>query len=125
MDGTCQIKFSATCGCRVLFDEIADKWSMMILTVLEGTPHRFNELKRCLEGVSQKSLTQSLRKLERNGLVSREVLDTSPVSVRYDLTDLGRSLLPPFKALYRWTWDSLPRVEAARAAYDARALQPG
>ncbi|WP_108260440.1 winged helix-turn-helix transcriptional regulator [Mangrovicoccus ximenensis] len=125
MDGTCQITFSAGCGCRALFDEIADKWSMMILTVLEGTPHRFNELKRCLEGVSQKSLTHALRKLERNGLVSREVLDTSPVSVRYDLTNLGRSLLPPFKALYRWTWDSLPQVEAARAAYDARtAPQP-
>ncbi|WP_172326747.1 helix-turn-helix domain-containing protein [Mangrovicoccus sp. HB161399] len=120
MDGTCMIRFSADCECRVLFDEIADKWSMMILTVLEPAPHRFNELKRCLEGVSQKSLTQSLRKLERNGLVSREVLDTSPVSVRYDLTDLGRSLLPPFKALYKWTWESLPQVEAARGAYDAR-----
>ncbi|MBE3640278.1 winged helix-turn-helix transcriptional regulator [Mangrovicoccus algicola] len=120
MDGTCHIRFSADCACRTLFDEIADKWSMMILTVLESAPHRFNELKRCLEGVSQKSLTQALRRLERNGLVAREVLDTSPVTVRYSLTPLGLSLLPPFKALYRWTWDSLPEVEAARIAYDGR-----
>lgn len=120
MTQACPIKFSAGCACRTLFDEIADKWSMMILTVLDPAPHRFNELKRSLEGVSQKSLTQSLRRLERNGLISRTVLDTSPVTVRYALTDLGRSLLPPFKALYAWTWESLSEVETARARYDAR-----
>lgn len=116
----CLVKFSAKCASRPLFDELADKWSMMILTVLEPAPHRFNELKRSLEGVSQKSLTQSLRRLERNGIISRTVLDTSPVTVRYALTDLGRSVLPPFKALYAWTWTNLSKVELARASYDAR-----
>jgi len=116
----CKVRFSVDCACRTLFDEIADKWSMMILTVLDEGPHRFNEIKRALEGVSQKSLTQTLRRLERNGLVSREVLEGSPVAVRYDLTPLGRSLLSPFKALYTWTWDNLPQVEAARQGFDAR-----
>ena len=120
MDGSCSVVFQASCGCRPLFDEISDKWSMMILKILETGPHRFNELKRCIEGISQKSLTHSLRKMERNGLVAREVLDTSPVTVRYSLTELGESLLPPFRAMYRWTSESLPAVEAARAAYDAR-----
>ena len=111
--------FSAECPSRVLFDQIADKWSMMILTVLDGGPHRFNAIKRLLEGVSQKSLTQTLRRLERNGLIQRHVIATSPVAVEYTLSPLGETLLPPFRALYRWTRDYMPAVEVARADYDA------
>jgi len=113
-------KFSAECPSRVLFDEISDKWSMMILTVLNHGPMRFNAIKRHLEGVSQKSLTQTLRRLERNGLILRHVLATSPVAVEYEMSGLGKTLLPPFMQLYRWTKDLFPQVEAARQAFDAR-----
>ncbi|WP_149140288.1 winged helix-turn-helix transcriptional regulator [Gemmobacter caeruleus] len=112
-------QFSATCPSRELFDQIADKWSMMVLTVLDGGPQRFNTIRRSLEGVSQKSLSQTLRRLERNGLVTRRVLATAPVAVEYEMSALGRTLLPPFRTLYRWTRDNIPAVEAARAAFDA------
>ena len=112
-------QFAATCPSRELFDQIADKWSMMVLTVLDPAPQRFNTIKRSLEGVSQKSLTQTLRRLERNGLIQRRVLATSPVAVEYALSDLGLTLLPPFRTLYRWTKENMDKVEAARAVFDA------
>ncbi|KGF68776.1 MarR family transcriptional regulator [Hoeflea sp. BAL378] len=117
---TCE-SFSASCPSRVLFDQIADKWSMMVLTVLDAGPMRFNAIKRHLEGITQKALTECLRRLERNGLVERRVLPTSPVGVEYEITPLGRTLQPPFKALYAWTREQMPEVEAARRAFDARA----
>ncbi|OCX67161.1 MarR family transcriptional regulator [Thioclava sp. SK-1] len=113
--------FSVACPCRELFDQIADKWSMMILTVLDSGPTRFNALKRCLEGVSQKSLTQALRKLERNGVIIRTVLPATPVAVEYQLSPLGKTLLPPFRALYGWTKDNYAAVSQARTEYDARS----
>ena len=112
-------RFSSECPSRVLFDQISDKWSMMVLTVLDPAPQRFNTIKRSLEGVSQKSLTQTLRRLERNGLIQRRVLATSPVAVEYALSDLGLTLLPPFRTLYRWTKENMDKVEAARAVFDA------
>ncbi len=113
--------FSSGCPSRQLIDQIADKWSMMVLVVLDGGPMRFNAIKRHLEGVTQKALTQCLRRLERNGIVLRRVLPLSPVAVEYEITPLGRSLLGPFKALYRWTFENLTVVEQARQAFDARA----
>jgi DNA-binding HxlR family transcriptional regulator len=115
--------FSADCPSRQLFDQIADKWSMMILTVLDGGPLRFNAIKRRLEGVTQRALTQCLRRLERNGLVERRVMPVSPVAVAYEITPLGRTLQPPFMALYAWTRANLPEVERARSAFDERALE--
>jgi DNA-binding HxlR family transcriptional regulator len=112
------LRFSADCPSRVLFDQIADKWSMMVLAVLDGGPVRFNEIRRRLEGVTQKALTQCLRRLERNGLVERRVIPVSPVAVEYEMTPLGRTLLPPFKALHAWTKANLDAVEAARARFD-------
>jgi DNA-binding HxlR family transcriptional regulator len=112
--------FACSCPTRPVLDQIADKWSMLILYALEGEPQRFNALKRRLEGVTQKALTQTLRRLERNGLVARRVLDTSPVAVEYGITDLGRTLLPPFRALYAWTKAHLADVAAAQMAFDAR-----
>ena len=109
-----QQRFAVNCPSRLLFEQIADKWSMMVLTVLDGGPQRFNAIKRRLEGVTQKALTQCLRRLERNGLVARRVIPTSPVGVEYAITPLGRTLQPPFKALYAWTVEQLPEVEAAR-----------
>lgn len=115
-------RFTVNCPSRLLFDQIADKWSMMVLTVLDDGPLRFNAIKRLLEGVTQKALTQCLRRLERNGLVSRRVIPLSPVAVEYEITELGRSLQEPFKALYAWTIHHFAVVEDARASFDQRAL---
>jgi len=115
-----QPQFHVNCPSRLLFDQISDKWSMMVLKVLDEGAQRFNAIKRQLEGVTQKALTQCLRRLERNGLVARRVIATSPVAVEYEITPLGRTLQAPFKALYAWTVQNLPEVDAARAAFDAR-----
>ncbi|MBV1807562.1 winged helix-turn-helix transcriptional regulator [Pseudomonas viridiflava] len=113
--------FSSDCPSRALFDQIADKWSMMVLAVLDDGPHRFNAIKRRLEGVTQKALTQCLRRLERNGLVSRHIISFSPVAVQYEITQLGRTLQQPFRELHKWTLDKLPDVEAARMKFDEAA----
>jgi DNA-binding HxlR family transcriptional regulator len=111
----------ADCPSRLLLDELADKWSVLIFAALNDGPLRFNEIKRTLEGITQKALTQTLRRLERNGIVARRVVETSPIAVEYSMTALGKSLRKPFKALYEWTLDNLADVEAARALFDARA----
>jgi DNA-binding HxlR family transcriptional regulator len=117
----CETKyFNANCPSRLLFDQIADKWSMMVLAVLDPGPMRFNTIKRHMEGVTQKALTQCLRRLERNGIVERRVLPLSPVAVEYEITPLGRTLQAPFKALYRWTMDHMDAVEEARERFDLR-----
>ena len=112
---------SSDCAGRQLFDQIADKWSMLVLFVLSDGPLRFNAIRRELGGVTQKALTQCLRRLERNGLVERHVLATSPVAVAYEISPLGRSLQVAFRPLFEWTIASVEPVEAAREAYDNRA----
>lgn len=112
--------FDENCPSRSLFDNIADKWSMMVLSVLDAGPMRFNGIKRHLGGVTQKALTQCLRRLERNGLISRRVIETSPIGVEYTITPLGCSLLGPFQALHAWTMEHLDAVERARQAFDSR-----
>ncbi len=109
-----------SCPHRILLDQIADKWSVLILAILCQQPRRFNVLKRELEGITQKALTQSLRKLQRNGIIERHVLDTSPIAVEYEITPLGRTLKVPFEALFNWTQDNLPAVERARQDYDSK-----
>ncbi len=87
---------------RPVSDKIADKWTIMILTVLCPKPSRFNEIKRRLDGVTHKSLADALKRLERNGLVTRLVLPTAPIGVEYSTTPLGHSLRQPFEALCAW-----------------------
>lgn len=115
------VYFSADCPSRALFDQITDKWSMMVLTVLDAGPMRFNALKRRVEGVTQKALTQCLRRLEQNGMISRRVLPVSPVAVEYEVTELGRSLQKPLMALHQWTIVNLDKVESARSHYQGLA----
>ncbi|XQJ05681.1 helix-turn-helix domain-containing protein (plasmid) [Curtobacterium sp. L1-20] len=103
---------------RELLDQLLDKWGQLILTLLCQQSRRFNELKRDLDGITQKSLTQALRRLERNGLVERHVLDQRPVAVEYRITALGRTLDKPFLTLLAWTADHLTEVEQHRQAYD-------
>ncbi|BAC68201.1 HxlR family transcriptional regulator [Streptomyces avermitilis] len=111
--------FRADCPSRPILDQIADKWSMMVMALLER-PTRFNELKRGLEGVTQRVLTQTLRRLERNGMIRRKVLPTSPVGVEYSLTPLGESLREPFGHLYDWTVEHSKEIQNCQRAYDSR-----
>ncbi len=117
------LRFSSECPSRQLFDQIADKWSMMVLAILEPGPLRFNAIRRQIEGVTQKALTQCLRRLERNGLVERRVIPLSPVAVEYELTELGQSLGKPFSVLYGWTVENLPAVDLARLRFDQRSVE--
>lgn len=99
---------------------IGDKWSVLIVMILAGGPRRFNELKRLVDGISQRMLTLSLRGLERDGLVTRTVFPTVPPRVDYDLTDLGRSLCAPVVALGNWAYEHREEMTRARAEFDAR-----
>ena len=106
---------------RELLDQVLDKWSLQILDALCGRPLRFNDLRREIPVVTQKSLTAALRRLERNGMVERIVTSTRPVAVEYRISPLGRSLQDLIDALLHWTAETLPEVERARARFDDQA----
>jgi len=110
--------FLATCPARQLLDRISDKWVTLVLTALADGPQRYSDLSRRIAGVSQKMLTQTLRTLERDGLVTRTVTAAVPVRVDYALTDLGHSLLDPIKHLKAWAEDHVPEVREAQEDYD-------
>ena len=103
---------------RPILEHIANKWSVLILTVLCSRPSRFNEIMRRLDGITHKALADALKRLERNGLVRRDVLPTTPVGVEYTITSLGRSLQQPFAALYDWALTYGPELERAQAEFD-------
>ena len=111
--------FMADCPSRKLLDRISDKWVALALASLSDGPQRYSELSRRLAGVSQKMLTQTLRSLERDGLISREVTPSVPVRVDYELTELGSSLQQTMLVLKGWAEQHMDQVEAARATYDA------
>nr|BFD87392.1 helix-turn-helix domain-containing protein [Streptomyces sp. Xyl84] len=105
---------------RELLDQILDKWSLSVLNELCERPCRFNELRRAVPQVTQKSLTATLRRLERNGVVEREVVSTRPVAVRYRITPLGKTLRHPVDVLLAWASESMPAIERAREDFDGR-----
>ena len=111
---------AAPCPVRNVLDKIGDKWSMLLVMTLAAGPKRFNELHREVPDISQKMLTQTLRDLQRDGYVGRQVFDTKPPSVEYSLTPLGQSLIVPFGQLIEWANRSFDKIDAARADYDAR-----
>ncbi|MEV0143563.1 MULTISPECIES: helix-turn-helix domain-containing protein [unclassified Nonomuraea] len=111
--------YLAVCPARQLLDRISDKWVSLLLNALADGPRRYSDLSRTVAGVSQKMLTQTLRALERDGLVSRSVTPSVPVRVDYELTPLGRSLLPVMQAIKQWAEANIEQVTAAREAYDA------
>ncbi|MFL1552155.1 winged helix-turn-helix transcriptional regulator [Pseudomonas sp. O64] len=110
--------YRADCPSRVILDQIADKWSMMVLAVL-CEPCRFNAIKRRLDGITQRVLTQTLRKLERNGMLTRRVLDGRVLGVEYALTPLGSSLQGAFSVLFDWTVENMDAIQDCRRSYDA------
>ncbi len=111
--------FAAECPTRRVLDRVGDKWAVLILILLADGTLRFNELKRRIGGVSQKMLSQTLKSLERDGLVSRRVIPTVPVTVEYSITPLGRTLHQAVDALRVWAETHIAAVEAAQARYDA------
>jgi DNA-binding HxlR family transcriptional regulator len=106
------------CPIRGILDRIGDKWSFLLILKLAQQPHRFGELRREVDDISQRMLTQTLRSLQRDGLISRTVFPTTPPSVEYSLTDLGRSLLEPMRSLVTWADLHQSAIEAARLQFD-------
>ncbi|KZF12123.1 MAG: helix-turn-helix domain-containing protein [Rhodococcus sp. (in: high G+C Gram-positive bacteria)] len=103
---------------RELLDQILDKWSLAVLNELCEQPCRFNELRRAIPTVTQKSLTATLRKLERNGIIERVLLSSRPVAVEYRITPLGKTLRPPIDVILQWATDHMPEIERAREGFD-------
>jgi DNA-binding HxlR family transcriptional regulator len=103
---------------RPILDHIANKWTVLILSVLCTEPARFNNLKRRLDGITHKALSEALKRLERNGLINRKVLPTQPIGVEYTITELGCSLREPFAALYNWSLANGAAMEEAQRTYD-------
>jgi len=104
---------------REILDLVGDKWSLYIIATLKDGPVRFNELRRRIEGISQRMLTITLRGLERDGLVKRTLFPTIPPRVDYELTDVGRSLLAPVMAITLWANAHQETIQDARIRYDA------
>lgn len=118
--------FDPTCPTRQLLDRIGDRWSVLVLLLLGQEALRFNELKRRIGGISQKMLSQTLRALERDGLVVRSVATTRPVSVTYAITPLGQDLHGTVRILMEWAETHIGSVVEAQSVYDRAQVQgPG
>ncbi len=103
-----------------VLSRIGDKWTVLIIILLSERGYRFNDLKRGIDGISQRMLTLTLRNMERDGLVTRTVTPSIPPRVDYELTGIGRSLAGPVKILADWAFDNLRSIAVAQALYDAR-----
>ena len=111
------------CPSRLVLDRIADKWTALVIQILARGTMRYAQLQRAIGGISQKMLTQTLRSLERDGLVQRTVHPVIPPKVEYSLTRLGRTLIEPLHALCRWSEKHLAELQANRAR--AKATREG
>ena len=104
---------------REVLNRVGDKWSVLVVNLLGDGPKRFSELRRSIEGISQRMLTLSLRALERDGVVNRTVFPTVPPSVEYALTPMGRTLLDPICSLVSWAQRNREKIRSARERFDA------
>jgi DNA-binding HxlR family transcriptional regulator len=114
----------AGCRAREVLELVADKWSLYVVAFLGDGPRRFTELKRGIDGISQRMLTVTLRGLERDGILTRTVHEVMPPHVSYQLTAMGTTLLQATAPLIEWSSRHLDLIDAARAGYDARASRP-
>ncbi len=112
--------FSNSCPARLVLDHLGDKWALLVLHRLRCEPARFNALRRDINGISQKVLSQVLKRLERDGMLTRTVFATVPVTVEYALTPLGQTLTETVTSLLDWAESNMAEIHAAQAAYDAR-----
>jgi DNA-binding HxlR family transcriptional regulator len=110
--------YKADCPTRMALDRIADKWTVLVLMLLDEESMRFNQLRRAIEGLSQKMLSQTLKALERDGLVSRRAFATVPVTVEYSITPLGRTLAEALAPLADWATTHIGEILRARDRYD-------
>jgi len=117
--------YAAACPTRIVLDRSADKWAVLVLGLLSGKPIRFNQLRRDIEGISQKMLSQTLKNLERDGLVQREAFPTVPVTVEYSLTPLGETLTVAFDTLRAWAEVHIEQVIEAQKHYDGASTGIG
>ena len=113
--------YDSKCPTRIVLDRIADKWTVLVLGVLSQRPLRFNQLRREIDGLTQKMLSQTLKALERDGLVARTVIPSAPVTVEYSITPLGSTLSATVDELQRWARDHIGEVVQAQRRYDAAA----
>jgi len=111
------------CPIRDVLDRVGDKWSTLLIFTLAERSHRFGELRRAITDISQRMLTQTLRELQEDGMISRTVHPTTPPSTEYALTDLGRSLVEPLTGLARWAESRHDEIKRARVAYAAATAQ--
>ncbi|HLY26867.1 MAG TPA: helix-turn-helix domain-containing protein [Aggregatilineales bacterium] len=116
--------YDKNCPTRQTLDRIADKYTVLVIVFLQGTPRRFSELQRMITGISQKVLTQTLRSLERDGLLTRTIYPEVPPRVEYALTPLGETLIEPLAALRNWAESHIETVIAAQARYDQQHEAP-
>jgi DNA-binding HxlR family transcriptional regulator len=116
---------AATCPSRTSLAKIANKWTAMVVIALSDGPLRFKAISRAVEGISGKVLTETLRDLQRDGIVTRTAYDVMPPRVEYELTTLGQTLREPLSALGRWAEEHIQEVLDARDAYDDRAGSGG
>ncbi|WP_436524255.1 winged helix-turn-helix transcriptional regulator [Actinoplanes sp. HUAS TT8] len=117
---TCMIRGDGGKTLRAILDHICNKWTLLIVATLDQGTLRFSDLVQQIPGISQRMLTLTLRNLERDGLVDREVFAEVPPRVEYTLTPVGKSLIPPALALAGWAIEHIPHIEASREAYQAR-----
>jgi DNA-binding HxlR family transcriptional regulator len=112
--------FARDCASRVILDRIGDRWTVLVVVALAQGRLRFSELRTRIQGITPKVMTQTLRALERDGLITRDVYAEVPPRVEYELTDLGRDLLAPIDAVRIWAEQHAIRIVANREVYDAR-----
>ncbi|MBB5853297.1 winged helix-turn-helix transcriptional regulator [Amycolatopsis umgeniensis] len=130
METTCEVPESPwdiylrNCPCRDVLDLLANKWTALVLGALSRRPHRFGELRRAVGGISQKMLTQNLRALERDGLVTRTVYPTTPPTVEYALTERGSSAGTLLMAVSEWSVGNFDGILESRKSYDSRVMEP-
>lgn len=115
--------YAAQCPTRAVLDRIGDKWTVLLLGLLAREPVRFNRLKREIEGITQKMLSQTLKSLERDGLVVRQAFATVPVTVEYTITPLGRTLQATVDGLRNWAETHIEEVSRAQNRYDSNAAR--
>ena len=117
-DSATQGAFTVSANHRELLDQVLDKWSLLVLNELCERPSRFSELRRAIPQVTQKSLTATLRRLERNGIIERCVLSTRPVAVEYRITPLGKTLRAPVEVILEWAVANMAEIARARQDFD-------
>ncbi|MDC4570644.1 helix-turn-helix transcriptional regulator [Acinetobacter baumannii] len=115
--------FQQHCPARLFFEKIADKWVLLILNILEHETQHFNLLKKNIEGISPKVLSQKLKMLERDGFIERKIQDTSPIRVDYSLTPLGQNVAAMAYQLKEWAETNIEQVLEAQIIYDEKILE--